>query len=475
MACSLSAGRRPHILLVGEGNTVELAAGRLAARRPIPVVHRAFTASLLPPDVDAIYLCTDRQEAAQDQQAGLGLLRAAAAALSAPSYRASADLVIVHGAVAVGTSDWLQHVLSDRFHIAYLATRPDIGSGGPVIGAESEDLAWRVAALEGANADRVTVLDRRSAEMVELTHCALAAAEREVRREVKALTAAMTSSPPGVRTEIEHPSREFSGPESGDSPREVSVVSMLISLADLARAAAPVLRSIVHQCDAASDRFSHVALGRAYLAGLAERSVEAAGPTRSPRGSPPNWYKPAKRGLDLVVGVLGLLLLGPLMLLIALAIMVDSGRPVLFKAKRVGKSGREFEMLKFRSMRLDAPRTANKSETEIYATRIGRILRSTSLDELPQLFNLLTGEMSLVGPRPEQPFVVDWYQPWQRVRLDVSPGLTGWWQVNMRRRGGEMYQHVAYDVWYVRHRSFWLDLCILLRTPSALFGGLGGR
>lgn len=152
-----------------------------------------------------------------------------------------------------------------------------------------------------------------------------------------------------------------------------------------------------------------------------------------------------KRAFDLVLASVSLVFALPLMLLITLAIRLDSPGPAIFRQERVGENGRLFTMLKFRSMVIDADTrrpevvrtTSNgtilhKQANDPRITRVGRFLRRTSLDELPQLFNVLRGEMSLVGPRPELPFLVARYEPWQRQRLTVPPGMTGWWQINGR-------------------------------------------
>jgi lipopolysaccharide/colanic/teichoic acid biosynthesis glycosyltransferase len=125
-------------------------------------------------------------------------------------------------------------------------------------------------------------------------------------------------------------------------------------------------------------------------------------------------------------------------------------------------------MLKFRSMRVDAPNYSLKvSDNDPRVTRIGRVLRGTALDELPQLWNIVRGDMSWVGPRPEQPFLVERYADWQRARLQVRPGLTGWWQV-CRRRDEQMHEHTDLDLYYIEHMSPWLDLKIVLMTPWAI-------
>ena len=193
-----------------------------------------------------------------------------------------------------------------------------------------------------------------------------------------------------------------------------------------------------------------------------------------------------KRALDVVVGGILAVLSLPLMGLIALAIRLDSPGPALFRQRRVGENGRRLEMLKFRSMVTDAEEsisaeggTRNEHGEVIYkrvgdprVTRVGQFLRRTSLDELPQLFNVLRGEMSLVGPRPEMPWLVDQYKPWQRKRFAVPQGMTGWWQVN-GRSDKPMYLNTEDDLFYVRHYSLLLDLRILLKTVLVVLRGRG--
>jgi lipopolysaccharide/colanic/teichoic acid biosynthesis glycosyltransferase len=151
------------------------------------------------------------------------------------------------------------------------------------------------------------------------------------------------------------------------------------------------------------------------------------------------------------------------MLLIAVLIRLDTPGPALFRQKRVGKDGKLFTILKFRSMFVEAPKYSMVRRENAMVTRIGCFLRRTSLDELPQLFNVIRGEMSLIGPRPEQPFLVEQYEPWQHRRHLVKPGITGWWQVNGRNEL-PMQENTEYDIYYVDNLSLLLDLKILLLT-----------
>ena len=180
-------------------------------------------------------------------------------------------------------------------------------------------------------------------------------------------------------------------------------------------------------------------------------------------------YEMLKRCMDLLLGGMALVALSPLMGLIAMAIRWDSRGPAIFKQQRIGRFGVPFMVYKFRTMTVGSPTFGPKpmSFDDERVTRVGRVLRQSSLDELPQLWNVLKGEMSLVGPRPEQPFLVAQYEPWQRERLEVLPGLTGWWQINGRKQ--PMHAHTAEDVYYVQHRSLMLDLKILLGTVRAVW------
>jgi exopolysaccharide biosynthesis polyprenyl glycosylphosphotransferase len=191
-----------------------------------------------------------------------------------------------------------------------------------------------------------------------------------------------------------------------------------------------------------------------------------------------------KRLIDIVVSALALLVLWPVMLIIAIAIRLDSPGPAIFKQRRVGQYHRLFTMYKFRTMVVDAEQRAaevlqqkdgtviHKSPTDPRVTRVGAFLRRTSLDELPQLFNVLKGDMSLVGPRPELPWLVTNYEPWQYRRLKVPQGITGWWQVN--GRGDRlMHLHTEDDLFYIRNYSIWLDLKIILQTIRAVFSRRG--
>lgn len=182
-----------------------------------------------------------------------------------------------------------------------------------------------------------------------------------------------------------------------------------------------------------------------------------------------------KRALDLAAALVLLALLSPLLLFIALAVRLDSPGPVLYVSERIGRGGRPFAFFKFRSMVQGAARLGRGLEVErgdARITRAGALLRRTSLDELPQLINILKGDMSIVGPRPTVRSQVERYTDLQRRRLEALPGVTGWAQVN-GRNNLPWPQRIEMDVWYVDHWSLGLDLAILLRTIPIALGSRG--
>ena len=178
------------------------------------------------------------------------------------------------------------------------------------------------------------------------------------------------------------------------------------------------------------------------------------------------------RVADVAIAGSALVLASPLLAVAALAIKLEDGGPVLYRQTRVGKDGADFELLKLRTMvvgaeTMGAGLSVNRGDDRI--TRTGRLLRKLSLDEVPQLWNVVRGEMSVIGPRPTLRYQVEQYDEHQRHRLDVRPGITGWAQVNGRAEL-PWADRIELDVWYVEHRSPRLDLRILARTPRALFG-----
>ena len=179
------------------------------------------------------------------------------------------------------------------------------------------------------------------------------------------------------------------------------------------------------------------------------------------------------RAADVAIAGSALLLASPVLAIAALAVKLEDGGPVLYRQTRVGRNGADFELLKLRTMvvgaeTLGAGLSVNRGDPRI--TRAGRLLRKLSLDELPQLWNVVRGEMSVIGPRPTLRYQVEQYDERQRHRLDVKPGITGWAQVNGRAEL-PWADRIELDVWYVEHRSPRLDLRILARTPLALFRG----
>jgi lipopolysaccharide/colanic/teichoic acid biosynthesis glycosyltransferase len=179
------------------------------------------------------------------------------------------------------------------------------------------------------------------------------------------------------------------------------------------------------------------------------------------------------RSLDIALASLGLAVSAPVAGAAALAVKLADGGPVLYRQRRVGKDAAEFELLKLRTMVVGAEHhgagfAVDRNDPRI--TRVGRLLRRLSIDELPQLWNVVRGEMSVIGPRPTLAYQVERYTPRQRRRLDVKPGITGWAQVH-GRAALPWEDRIELDIWYVEHRSPWVDLQILARTPLALFGG----
>jgi lipopolysaccharide/colanic/teichoic acid biosynthesis glycosyltransferase len=179
------------------------------------------------------------------------------------------------------------------------------------------------------------------------------------------------------------------------------------------------------------------------------------------------------RTLDIAIAGAGLVVASPVLALSALAVKLEDRGPVLYRQTRVGKDGADFELLKLRTMIVGAEKegagfAVDKGDSRI--TRVGRVLRRLSLDELPQLWNVVRGEMSVIGPRPTLRYQVEQYDERQLHRLDVKPGITGWAQIHGRATL-PWAERIELDLWYVRHRDWKTDLLILLRTPLSLFGG----
>lgn len=181
------------------------------------------------------------------------------------------------------------------------------------------------------------------------------------------------------------------------------------------------------------------------------------------------FYRAVKRFLDVTASFLGLVLLSPLLLAVSILIKIDSRGPVIFRQKRIGRNGKVFEIYKFRSMCVGAEKTGSgvySGKGDARVTRIGKTLRATSIDELPQLLNILKGEMSFVGPRPPltyHPWKYEEYTDFQKRMFEVRPGITGWAQVN-GRKDVEWHKRIELNVWYVDHMSLLLDIKIMFMT-----------
>ena len=193
-------------------------------------------------------------------------------------------------------------------------------------------------------------------------------------------------------------------------------------------------------------------------------------------------YEVIKRLIDVVCSFLGVLVLSPLFIIIAIIIKTTSKGPVFFSQKRVGKNGKEFDMYKFRSMVVNAEELKEKlaAQNEMSGpmfkmkddprvTKVGKFIRKTSLDELPQLWNVLKGDMSLVGPRPSLPKEVAQFEEWMYKRLEVKPGLTCYWQVS-GRNNSDFEDWMKLDIKYVEERSTWVDVKLIFKTVGVLFG-----
>lgn len=193
-------------------------------------------------------------------------------------------------------------------------------------------------------------------------------------------------------------------------------------------------------------------------------------------------YYMVKRVIDIICSLTGLIVLSPILILVAIAIKVDSKGPIIFKQERVGLKGKKFYMYKFRSMVVNAEELKEalnkhnemsgpmfKIKEDPRITRVGKFIRKTSIDELPQLINVLKGEMSLVGPRPSLPKEVKAFEGWMKKRLEVKPGLTCYWQVSGRNNIG-FYDWMKLDCKYVEEQNIWIDIKLIFKTFFVLFG-----
>lgn len=195
-----------------------------------------------------------------------------------------------------------------------------------------------------------------------------------------------------------------------------------------------------------------------------------------------NWYLITKRLIDIFASFVGLILLSPIMLIAAMAIRIESKGSAIFTQERVGKDGRIFKMYKFRSMVIDAEKMLDnlkdknemngpmfKIKEDPRVTKVGKILRKTSIDELPQLFNVLIGDMSLVGPRPNLPREVINFSEYHKQKLYIKPGITCYWQV-MGRNNIDFDEWMELDIKYAKERNLWIDITLIFRTIGVLFG-----
>lgn len=195
------------------------------------------------------------------------------------------------------------------------------------------------------------------------------------------------------------------------------------------------------------------------------------------------FYEFVKRIIDILLSILAIIVLSPIFLIVAIAIKLDSSGPVVYSQTRVGKNEKHFKMFKFRSMvinaedmlkelkpmnEMDGPMFKIKEDPRI--TKIGRFIRKTSIDELPQLINILRGEMSIVGPRPSLPSEVEEFEPWMMERFVVKPGLTCFWQVS-GRNNIPFRKWMELDIKYVKERNLWLDMKLVLKTVKVIFNG----
>ncbi|WP_291652744.1 sugar transferase [Clostridium sp.] len=193
-------------------------------------------------------------------------------------------------------------------------------------------------------------------------------------------------------------------------------------------------------------------------------------------------YEVSKRTLDFMASFLGLVILSPILLIVAILIKLESKGPAIFSQSRIGLNGKEFKMYKFRSMVQNAEELKEKlakqnemsgpmfkMKNDPRVTKVGKFIRKTSIDELPQLFNILKGDMTLVGPRPSLPREVEKFESWMLKRLEVKPGLTCYWQVS-GRNNINFYEWMKLDLKYVNDMSFWLDIKLIFKTVAVLFG-----
>jgi exopolysaccharide biosynthesis polyprenyl glycosylphosphotransferase len=263
----------------------------------------------------------------------------------------------------------------------------------------------------------------------------------------------------------------ISGPVTTELLKKHNCHLLIIAIPSLGR---EKFSGAVNAAQAAGVRLAYVP-GQAIAAEYWTEYADIDGILLSVFGRPASkWqYEFAKKLFDLAAAAALIALFTPLWFLIALMIRMESPGPVFFRQTRVGKNGKLFTLYKFRSMQVGAPKyeVSPTDSGDPRITRIGRILRRTSLDELPQLINVVKGDMSLVGPRPEMPFIAEQYNAVHRQRLRVTPGLTGLWQLSADR-AFMIHENIQYDLYYIRNRSFFMDFAILLHTFLFAMNGI---
>jgi exopolysaccharide biosynthesis polyprenyl glycosylphosphotransferase len=263
----------------------------------------------------------------------------------------------------------------------------------------------------------------------------------------------------------------ISGPVTEELLRDYGCELLIIAIPNLGR---DRFSGAAAAAQAAGVRLAYVS-GESVAAGYWAEYADIDGILLNVFGTPASrWqYDMAKRLFDLLAATAAIVFLAPALLFIAFLIRLDSAGPVLFRQLRIGKGGRSFTLYKFRSMRVDAPQYefSPTQSDDPRITRIGRFLRRNSLDEIPQLINVVKGEMSLVGPRPEMPFIVEQYSAAHRLRLRVVPGITGLWQLSADR-AFHIHENIQYDLYYIRNRSFFMDFAILLHTLVFAMNGI---
>jgi len=192
------------------------------------------------------------------------------------------------------------------------------------------------------------------------------------------------------------------------------------------------------------------------------------------RSNQGTFYKLTKKVIDIVTALIVLIMFSPIWIIIGIIIKITDGGKAIFTQERTGKNGKLFRCYKFRTMYPDVEgyEFAPTTLTDKRITKIGRLLRRTSLDEIPQFINVLKGEMSLIGPRPEMEFITKTYSEKEKLRLNITPGITGLWQI-MGRKDLPLHENVEYDLYYIEHQSFVLDLIIIFKTFHVIISGKG--